>query len=230
MNLNKISLEEAQETVKNYERQENGFIGHFSYSCITDCEKLIAEKIRNYLSVPLKVPSSIDPNFGLFLYNEVLPLSGGFDLRSASDDGVWRNLTCRLLPDIIDRRWRIGDESGGYILNLDRLYKIPNRNWFKTLWWFAHLAWQEDENLFKAIMDKSTTDTIAQTVERTSRGYDTLIIRKLFEESYMRSNDLGTNFNKVIRFALKIHLLKSATIDPLTIYNSGNSYLDLLYE
>ena len=228
MRFKSLNIEECINHLEALERCDDGFIKVSESSKLSTSEKEFGYNIRKFLPVSKKLDSSVDTKFAFELYYNILSLKNGFSLRHASNDGIWRNLSCRVAPDVIDRRWRKKD-GDVYILNIDRFYKISSRSWFKSLWWYCHIVHQENIDHTMGILKLSTADTIAQTVERTSKGYNLEILRRLFLEAYnFYNNNENVNFTNLIRKVMKIHLLKSATIDPKSVYDSGKSYFEIL--
>jgi hypothetical protein len=103
---------------------------------------------------------SYDVATGLALY-QILG-EAGMDVRTAADDGVWRFLSLRVVPDIVQARWPTSPA--------DRFWRSRSRIWLRAVWWLIHLAWQESEEQTRAVLTDVTTDTIVQLVERPGRG------------------------------------------------------------
>lgn len=114
---------------------------------------------------------------GLALYR--ILGEAGMDVRTAADDGVWRFLSLRVVPDIVEARWPKSPA--------DRFWRGRSRIWLRAVWWLIHLAWQETEEQTRAVLTDVTTDTIVQLVERPGRGgFRIELARAMFRERSSR--------------------------------------------
>jgi hypothetical protein len=110
---------------------------------------------------------------GLALYR-ILGASG-MDERAAADDGVWRFLSLKVIPELVAARWTKMQE--------DRFWRSRSRIWLRSIWLLVHLAWQGAEEATRVILSDVTTDTIVQLVERPGRGgFRIELARALFRE------------------------------------------------
>jgi hypothetical protein len=122
--------------------------------------------------------SLIDADFCVELYYEVLPLSSPrspFSLRFAADDSIWRRLTMCVVPDYVQLRWPIKqrvDAVEGEEDARSHFWSNPQRNWLKSLWWYAHFADQGEKFRTSAFLKRISnhTDPIQHLVERAGRG------------------------------------------------------------
>ncbi len=116
----------------------------------------------------------MDYLFGLKVYS-LLNKKYGMNPRTASNAGVWRFLSLRVVPDIIDLRYGIGHP--------DRYWKRDKRIWLRVLWWYIYLSWQGDENSTALVLKDNTTDEILQLVDRCGRGgYRVELYRELMKQ------------------------------------------------
>jgi hypothetical protein len=114
---------------------------------------------------------------GLALYR-VLG-EAGMDVRTAADDGVWRFLSLRVLPELVQARWSHAPA--------ERFWRGRSRIWLRVCWWLIHLAWQGTEEKTRAVLADVTTDTVVQLVERPGRGgFRVELTRALFSERSRR--------------------------------------------
>lgn len=114
---------------------------------------------------------------GLALYR--ILGEAGMDVRSAADDGVWRFMSLRVVPDLVVARWTNA--------SAERLWRGRSRVWLRAIWWLVHLAWQGSEEATRAVLDDVTTDTIVQLVERPGRGgFRVELMRALVRERNRR--------------------------------------------
>jgi len=157
-------------------------------------ERDIRNKCAPYFLKPkdgrkhLKRGSSMDADFCVELYYEILSLSSknGFTLRLASDDSVWRRLTMFVVPDFVQIRWPIkllnDSQEGQREDGRSHFWDNPQRNWLKSLWWYAHFAHQVDKSRTTKFLSRISnhTDPIQHLVERAGRsGYRVEVNREI---------------------------------------------------
>jgi hypothetical protein len=122
--------------------------------------------------------SRYDVAAGLALYR--ILGEAGLDVRTAADDGVWRFLSLKVVPDLVAGRWSQLQE--------ERFWRGRSRIWLRVVWWLVHLAWQGSEEQTRAVLADVTADTIVQLVERPGRGgFRIELARTLFRERSRRS-------------------------------------------
>lgn len=119
---------------------------------MTDVE-LQGLKIRDYYT---------DAQYGLLLYM-YLTKKDWFSLRLAADDGFWRYLSIKVIPDVVAIRWGKDNDS--------HYWSTPGRVWLKQIWWYVYLSWTKDEITTRTILESPncSTDTILNFVERTGK-------------------------------------------------------------
>ena len=121
--------------------------------------KAVTEKL-NGLSI--KSDYCIDYKFGIELF-KYFSSQEWFNLRLAANDGFWRFLSLKILPDIVTERWGADNE--------DHFWRKPSRIWLRVIWKYIYLSYQgsieETEELLKS--KNFSTDTILNLVERTGR-------------------------------------------------------------
>lgn len=101
-----------------------------------------------------------DMKVGLVLYRVLA--DAGLDIRTAADDGWWRFLSIRLLPDLVKNRW---DSTPP-----ERFWKGRSRIWLRAMWWTVHLTWQGSEESTRKVLESVTTDTICATCREAWQG------------------------------------------------------------
>ena len=89
----------------------------------------------------------LDLYMGIKLY-QLLRLGKDFSAIQSSDDGIWRYISVKVMPDITYLRYpdpekSVRDEGGR--MNHKRFYAATRRIWLKSLWWYIHLSWQGSE-------------------------------------------------------------------------------------
>lgn len=169
----------------------------------------------------------IDLNFGMKLYallNEI----PGFSIRLAANDDFWRYLSVKIVPDIVAQRW--GEN------NFSHFYDRSTRIWLRSIWWYIHLSWQEDEATTLEILKNNTTDEILNLVERAGySGYYINVYRNIMyfyskipeERKYIISDR-----NKTIRFFRKImilHTARSTVMEPSLYIGGEREYVRKIF-
>ncbi len=161
-----------------------------------------------------------DCYLGLKLY-ELLSNSKMFIREhDASNDGIWRYLQLRVIPDIV--KCRVG-------LNEDAFYKKSNRLYLKRIWWYIHLSMYQNslDNAGKIIFEScNNTDTILQLVDRCGRnGYRIDLYREIMR--YKSKNKVnGEKFRKV----LILNNARVKVIDPYLVKGGLEKYVEDLYK
>lgn len=160
--------------------------------------------VRNELETLFKISKS-DPKFkkidsyafdviyGIMVY-KYLNKQRWFNMRVAADDGFWRYLTIMVAPHLTASRW-------GYD-NQDHYWKKGTRIWYRTLWWYIYLGWDNDAQSTQNRLLKDgvfSTDTILHLIERTSRRGTDIELYKLLFKAYgsLSSNEIQTLKKKV---------------------------------
>jgi len=160
-----------------------------------------------------------DFRYGLELYR-ILSDKYKMSLRTASDDGVWRYLSIRVIPDVVYLRWD---------LNESRFWKDSNRVWLKTLWWYIHLSWQGDYLRTYNVLKDNTTDEIVQMVERSGRsGYRIELCRKIFEY-YGQIPAQEKKGAELFRKVLKLNTARVKVIEPALVRGGETEYVKELF-
>jgi hypothetical protein len=102
---------------------------------------------------------AVDAELG-FLLHKRFPVAG-IGYRTAGDDGFWRYLAVRVLPDAV--RARYGPTPKYF-------WKSRVHIWPRRMWWFIHLTWQGSEDATRAVVSRMSTDFVASLVERPGRA------------------------------------------------------------
>ena len=216
------SLEKAQaKTI--FERFEAaGEVDIDSYGLTKD-----EKDLRKYFNQQFAIGVSEKDDFplGLKLYTELLSLEK-IDMRMASDDGFWRNLTCRVVPHFVCKRWPPKEKGGVVRWNADRFYSKPQRNWLKIIWWMCHLSWQGSHEKTKKAVRNLGSDAISQMVERTGNGYPLELYRKIIEKVGVSPNQAKAE--KALRRAMKLNTMRIQTTVPEFYGNGLSGYVDSL--
>ena len=164
----------------------------------------------------------MDVCFGAALYDFfTLNQKSWFTLRLASDDGFWRYIALRVIPDLVGERW---GES-----NVDHYYAKPSRIWPKTLWWFFHLSLNGTsiEDTKKMLLSGNfSTDTVLNLVERTGRCGTNISV---YREIMTRFAELKDVSDKDFRNVMKLNTAKAAVIEPVFCEGGVSGYVSSIF-
>lgn len=195
--------------------------GDFTPSGLTkehqDLRASILTEIPLYSQRPEQQTSAgtYDIEVGLALYR-ILAIHG-MNQRSAADDGLWRFLSVRLLPDLVAARW--GKSAAA------RYWKGRSRIWLRAMWWMVHLAWQGTEDDTRASLRTVTTDTVVQLVERPGRaGFRVELTRSLFTERKLRKPSQDQ-----FRAIMKLNTAKVLVVEPSLFMGGVAGYAKALF-
>ncbi|MCW8275513.1 hypothetical protein IMF27_07205 [Pseudomonas sp. PCH199] len=156
-----------------------------------------------------------DIEVGNILYR--ILASEGMSLRTAADDGFWRFLSLKLVPDLVKSRW----ENGSAV----RYWQGRSRIWLRATWWTVHLTWQGTEEATKAVLKTVTTDTVVQLVERPGRsGFRVELTRSLFMERYLRKPSQDQ-----FRAVMKLNTAKVLVVEPSCCEGGLEGYAKALF-
>lgn len=163
------------------------------YSVIRNDLNVLFKKVEDKVCEnELKIDSYYtDAQFGMLLYT-YLGKQSWFSLRVAADDGFWRYLSLRVIPDIVAKRWGKDNES--------HYWSVSRRIWLKQLWWYIYLSWAGDEAATRKIVESSncSTDTILNLVERSGKkGTCTDAYRYIMHYYSIIPNDVLSAYNKM---------------------------------
>lgn len=156
-----------------------------------------------------------DIYFGMELYL-ILKEEAGFTNRVASNDNVWRYLSLKVIPDIVHSRWG---------MNKDHFYNKPRRIWLKQIYWYIELSYKKNKVTTLKLIEKNSTDTIQNLVERPGLGYQL----KLYREIMYQYGLHGHNVNK-FRKIMKLNTARCMVTVP-DLYEGGvKGYVTKLFE
>ncbi len=204
-------------------RWSNYIVDDFSDEYAELRDKIIAV----YREAKSKGGYETDLIVGLALYKELNP-ENGFSFVMASDDDIWRYLSCKVFPDITYERYPNPEkeirEKGGH-LNHKRFYSHTRRIWLKTLWWYVFLSWQGTSEKTYEVLKSFGTDTISDLIERTGQGYRLALYRQLMESYSRVENKSSDLFNKI----QKQNLVDCRTTEPALVKNAEKGYVENLF-
>ncbi len=145
----------------------------------------------------------LDLYFGLSLY-EVLNEKYNMNVRTASNEGVWRYLSVCVVPDLVEKRY--GKDHP------DRFWKKPKRLWLRVLWWYIYLSWQGTNEETMNILMNNSTDEILQLVDRCGRGGYRV---DLYRELMKKNAELDVSERKSKQTFRKMMVLNTARVQVL---------------
>ena len=160
-------------------------------------------------------PGAYDMKVGLALYRVLA--EAGMDIRTAADDGWWRFLSLRVLPDLVKSRW----DSAPPV----RYWKGRSRIWLRATWWTVHLTWQGSEESTRKVLESVTTDTVVQLVERPGKGGFRIDLTRLI----FRMRRLRKPSQDQFRAIMKLNTAQIVLKEPLFCEGGLFGYVDALF-
>lgn len=158
----------------------------------------------------------VDYIFGLKLY---LLLNDKYkmNLRSAASAEVWRYLSVRIVPDVIEMRY--GTDHP------DRFWKKPKRLWLRVLWWYIYLSWQGNIEDTIAIIKDNSTDEILQLVDRCGRGgYRVELYREIMKQ-HGQLDPAERRKSKIFRKVMVLNTAHVQAIEPGLVLGGEKQYV-----
>jgi len=160
-------------------------------------------------------PGAYDMKVGLALFRVLA--EAGMDIRTAADDGWWRFLSLRVLPDLVKSRW----DSAPPV----RYWKGRSRIWLRAMWWTVHLTWQGSEENTRKVLESVTTDTVVQLVERPGKGgFRIDLTRLIFKMRRLRKPSQDQ-----FRAIMKLNTAQIVLKEPLFCEGGLFGYVDALF-
>lgn len=160
-------------------------------------------------------PGAYDIKVGLALYRVLA--DAGMDIRTAADDGWWRFLSLRVLPDLVRSRW----DSAPPV----RYWKGRSRIWLRAIWWTVHLTWQGSEENTRKVLENVTTDTVVQLVERPGKGGFRIDLTRLIFKMRRSRNPSQDQFRAIMKLNTAQIVLK----EPMFCEGGLLGYVDALF-
>ena len=196
----------------------------------TVCNDLSTDELRIrescvlYLdSMPSLVEYELDRFLAIEIYFRILPLGSSFSLREASDNGLWSRLAVQVLPDLVERRW----PANSGIHSKDHYWAKPQRNWFKSLWWYAHLSSQDnDRTSTESCLLRGSTDAIQAIVERPGPGgFRVDLCRELMRCLGQQSFSVNR-----LKQLLKLNTSRVCLVEPELYHGGVSGYVNSLIQ
>lgn len=156
-----------------------------------------------------------DVQVGLALFSVLA--DAGMDIRTAADDGWWRYLSLKVLPDVVKSRWGIAPPV--------RFWKGRSRIWLRAMWWTVYLTWQGSEESTRKILEGVTTDTVVQLVERPGKGgFRVDLTRMIFKARLLRKPSQDQ-----FRAIMKLNTAQIVLKEPLLCEGGLSGYVSALF-
>lgn len=205
-------------------------------SCLPEVDSFYLE-IRNefkktYNEVKEKYSRDydIDIHFGIYLYNYFENITS-FNMRTASDDGFWRYLSLKVVPDLVTDRWGKNNEA--------HFWKRGSKIWLRTLWWYVHLSWQGNEQKTIDVIGSYgfSTDTILNLIDRSGKGYYIGVYRYImYFHSRVPKAKLDefnrktvTKADSLFRVIMKLNTARVKVIEPTLYLGGEREYVQSLF-
>ncbi len=184
---------------------------------------LNTESKKNVKDYSAKNRYPADLFFGIHLYK--LLNDCGMRPCDASDDDIWRYLQVKVVPDLINDRWKPNNEEKR--INNERMWEHSRRIWLKILWWYIELSLQNNslEDTEK-ILKNNSSDDISQLIERAGNGYRIGLYRAIMKQ-YGETPHQGST---LLRRVLKLNIVRCATVEPQLSSEKTEEYVAELFE
>lgn len=170
-----------------------------------------------------------DAQFGILLYL-YLSKKEWFSLRLAADDGFWRYLSLKVIPDAVAVRWGKDNDS--------HYWSTPGRVWLKQIWWYVYLSWTKDESTTRNILESPncSTDTILNFVERTGKkGTCVDAYRWIIYLYSMIPQNMVSEYKKkgknhdLLRVVMKLNTARMMVAEPALCVGGCQGYAQKLF-
>ena len=178
-----------------------------------------------------KINYFIDIHFGILLY-EYFWKQKGFSLRTATNDGLWRYISLKVVPDIVADRW--GKESDSHY------WSKTIRIYLKSIWWYIHLSWQGNSADTLHILEKPcfSTDSILNLQERTGRKGTFITVYRYIMYYYSKVpkieldkfNNRKNSQDDLFRIIMKLNTARVMVIDPGLYLGGEKEYVRSLFK
>lgn len=172
----------------------------------------------------------IDAQFGILLYL-YLKRKEWFSLRLAADDGFWRYLSLKVIPNTVAIRWGKNNES--------HYWSTPGRVWLKQIWWYIYLSWRTDEATTRKIIESPncSTDTILNFVERTGKKGTCIDAYRWILYFYsIIPSEIVADFKKdgkkynLFRVVMKLNTARMMVVEPSLCAGGCKGYAKKLFK
>lgn len=171
----------------------------------------------------------VDSHMGLKLY-VYLNKQPWFSLRAAADDGFWRYLSVKVVPDIVAERWDY--------YKAERFYSNPAHMWLKMIWWHTHFFWEGNEENTETLLANPNfnTDTALNLIDRVGRrGYNVELFRNIVREYSVIPNDVikkdsqsRTGSDNLFRAIMRLNTARITVVEPALCEGGISEYVKSL--
>ena len=125
--------------------------------------------------------------------------------------------------------------------NEDHYWSKPTRIWFRSIWWYVHLAWQGDYESTRRVLETPffTTDTILNFEERNGRKGTCVDAYRAIIKHYSTIPDsivkqYGSrkkgNSDDLFRVVMKLNTAKMMVMEPALCKGGVDGYARELFE
>ena len=199
-----------------------------SIDCPTKCKELrddicnlFAETLSELQIGPEMISKKnysyqVDYIFGLRLY-QLLNDKYEMSIRAASSAEIWRYLSVRVVPDVVEMRYGIDHP--------DRFWEKPKRLWLRVLWWYIYLSWQGSAEATIAVLKDNSTDEIAQLVDRCGRGgYRVELYREIMRQ-HGQLDPTERRQSEIFRKIMVLNTARVQAIEPGLVLGGEKQYV-----
>ena len=148
----------------------------------------------------------------------------GMTAREASDDGIWRYIQMKVVPDQIVRRWKLDNRQ----INDDRFWKKTWRLYLKILWWYVHLSYAGSINQTYEVLKDNSSNDISQLVERSGEGFRLDLTREIMRQFATISSD--QRGSTTLSHILMMNNSMCTCVDPDLCGMSKEEYVNDLFK
>lgn len=163
----------------------------------------------------------VDYLFGIRFY-KLMTTKYKMSIRIASNAGVWRFLSIKVVPDIVSKRYAQSHP--------DRFWKKAKRIWLRVIWWYIYLSWQGDEKTTETVLKDNSTDEILQLVDRCGKGGYRL---ELYRAIMKKNSQIPIGERRKSEIFRKVMVLNTArvqVIEPSLVMGGEKEYVENLFK
>lgn len=162
----------------------------------------------------------VDYIFGLKLY-ALLTDKYFVRERLAANEGFWRFLSLKVVPDVVESRYSINHP--------DRFWKKPKRVWLRVIWWYIYLSWQGTAEKTANVLSNNSTDEILQLVDRCGRGGYRVDLYRAIMRKYSKLDIQERRKSQIFRKMMVLNTARVQVMEPALSENGEDGYVDDLY-
>ena len=235
MNIKTLSRGEAQEAMQQWlEKYPQLPAVDKEYEQIRNDLHEINKSVReeaNLKEIKRGLDYFIDSNIAVEIYKYFTSKSW-FTTRIAEDDGFWRYLSIKVVPDMVAERW--GKD------NSEHYYARPTRIWLRSLWWFVFHSWQGNMESTEDVIfsDHFTTDMLLNFEERSGRkGVCIAAYRKIIYYYSRLNGEIVSQYKKqhkngddLFRVVMKLNTARMLVMEPELCEGGADGYVRKLFQ